>query len=106
MLELRTNISVVTCMLFPLFSFIFCCFFFLIICLYISFNEFQGVKIFRGHIFNAGFPEEFFINCDSEVLGIFSGFQLDVMKFIVLLHKSLLIYHLNPMASLIPIVLI
>ena len=60
-----------------------CCFFyFLIICLYISFNEFKGVKSFRGHIFNVGFRGEFFINCDSEILCIFSGFQFNVVKFI------------------------
>ena len=69
-LKLRTNISVV------------CCFFyFLIICLYISFNEFKGVKSFGGHIFNVGFPGEF-LNCDSEILCIFSGFQFNVVKFI------------------------
>ena len=70
-LELMTNISGVCCFLY-----------FLIICLFTSFNEFQGVKSCGGHIFSVGFPGEFFINCDSEVLGIFSSFQFDVVKFI------------------------
>ena len=56
----RTNISVVSCF-----------FNFLIICLYISFDKFQGVVCFRGHIFNVGFPIKVITNGDSKVFSIF-----------------------------------
>ena len=45
---------------------------FLIICLYISFDKFQGVVCFRGHIFNVGFPIKVITNGDSRVFSIFS----------------------------------
>ena len=59
--KLRANISVVGCF-----------FNFLIICLYISFDKFQGVVCFRGHIFNVGFPIKVITNGDSKVISIFS----------------------------------
>ena len=59
--KLRANISVVSCF-----------FNFLIICLYISIDKFQGVVCFRGHIFNVGFPIKVINNGDSKVFSIFS----------------------------------
>ena len=57
--KLRADISVVSCF-----------FNFLIICLYISFNKFQRVVCFRGHIFNVGTPIKVITNCDSKVFSI------------------------------------
>ena len=62
--------------------FVSCFFNVLIICLYISFNKFQGVVCFRGHIFNVGFPINVITNCDSKVFSIFSLFQFSIVKFI------------------------
>ena len=59
--KLRANVSVVSCF-----------FNFLIICLYISFNKFQGALCFRGQYFNVGFPIKVNFNCDSKVFSIFS----------------------------------
>ena len=59
--ELRANISFVSCF-----------FYFLVVCLYMSFNKFQGVESFESHIFNVGFPVEVIADCDSKVFSIFS----------------------------------
>ena len=67
--ELRANISVVFCFL---------CF--LIVCLNIPFNKFQGVISFGSHIFNVGFTVKVITNCDSKVFGIFSRFQFCIVN--------------------------
>ena len=59
--ELRANISFVG-------NF----FYFLVVCLYISFNKFQGVESFGRHIFNVGFPVEVIADCDSKVFSSIS----------------------------------
>ena len=69
--ELWADISVVSCF-----------FYFLIVCLYISFNKFQGVVSFGSHIFNVGFPVKVIADCDSKVFSIFSGFQFRIVKFV------------------------
>ena len=69
--ELRANISVVCCFLY-----------FLIVCLNIPFNKFQGVISFESHIFEVGFPVKVITNCDSKVFSLFSRFQFCIVKFV------------------------